>query len=181
MAEVRQQQDINRIGHSRRERQHNAEGIDRAARINEQDNAERAQERTEKRAFLHLFAQHKAAEHHDDRIGKVEHRRHAGGKIAVRAEKQNRRKPAAEKAGQTGLKQRTTADAQPALLLAQQREDREREEIAQKHQCHRRHALRIEKVRPQRHTAKDHGAQNHAEIAEPRRSTFHDSPPPLYE
>ena len=70
----------------------------------------------------------------------------------------------------------TAADAQPALLLAQQREDREREKIAQKHQRHRRHALRVEKIRAQRHTAEDDGAQDHAEIAEPRRSTFHDSP-----
>ena len=83
---------------------------------------------------------------------------------------------AAEKAGQAGLEQRAAADAQPALLLAQQREDREREKIAQKHQRHRRHALRVEKIRAQRHTAEDDGAQDHAEIAEPRRSTFHDSP-----
>lgn len=135
----------------------------------------------QKSAFLHPFAQDQAAEHHDDGIGEVEYRRHAGGKIAIRAEQQDRRDTAAEKAGQAGLEQRAAADAQPALLLAQQREDREREKIAQKHQRHRRHALRVEKIRAQRHTAEDDGAQDHAEIAEPRRSTFHDSSPPLYE
>ena len=166
-------EDIDGVGDAGGERERHAQGIDGPVRVEKQQDAERAQKRAEQRALFHLFPQQKAAEHHDDGIGKMEYRRHARGKIAIGAEQQSGGEPAAEKCGNADLAQRVAADAQPTLTAAEQRKKRQRQQIAQKNKAHRRHALRVKEVCAQRHTAENNGAEDHEEIAEPLVSTGH--------
>ena len=173
MAKVAENEDVGRVCRARGQREGNAHGVDRAVRVEEQENAERTQERAPERALFHLLSQQIAAEHHKDGIDEVEYRRHARGKIAIGAKEQDGREPAAEKARSACLQQRAPADAQPALAAAKQREDGKREKIAQQDKAHRRYTLRVEKACPQRHTAEEDRAQNDAQIPDPQASALH--------
>ena len=109
--------------------------------------------------------QQKAAQNNGDRIGIVEYRRRAGGKIAVGREQQHGRKAYADHAGKGDLPQRAAADVQPAAAVRQQRQQRKGETVAQQHQACGRNAFGVKNRSAQRHTAVDHGAENNEQAA----------------